>query len=137
MRDKFALAIQRFTGGTKRMKRLSFPRSLVALTALLALIAGQGTWALAGVTGNIQGTVRDTSGAPVADVQVEAIAPSMSRSATTDAGGHFIVLSLAPDTYTINLTKAGYQSIAIPGVTVFADQTQSVAYTMTKTLKTI
>jgi hypothetical protein len=104
---------------------------------LLAAFLSQGTWALAGVTGNIQGTVRDTSGAPVADVQVEAIAPSMSRSATTDAGGHFIVLSLAPDTYTINLTKAGYQSIAIPGVTVFADQTQSVAYTMTKTLKTI
>ena len=119
------------------MKRLSFPRSLVALTALLALIAGQGTWALAGVTGNIQGTVRDTSGAPVADVQVEAVAPSMTRSATTDAGGHFVILTLAPDTYTVNLTKAGYQSIAIPGVTVFADQTQSVAYTMTKTLKTI
>ena len=46
-----------------------------------------------------------------------------------------MILSLAPDTYTVNLTKDGYQSISFPGVTVFADQTQHVAYTMTKALK--
>ncbi len=108
------------------------------ITALLLLaFLGQGTWALAGTTGNIAGTVKDATGAPIAGAQVDAIAPSMSRTATTDAGGHFVLLSLAPDTYTINLTRGGYQSVSFPGVTVFADQTQEVAYTLVKTLKTI
>ncbi len=119
------------------MKRFSLPRSLVALMMLLLLIAGQGTWALAGVTGNITGTVKDPSGAPIAGVQVQAVAPSETRTATTDAGGHFVILSLAPDTYTVNLAKDGYQSISFPGVTVFADQSNTLGYTMTKALKLI
>ncbi len=111
-------------------------RAVVSVTMLAAFLC-QGTWALAGVTGNITGTVKDTSGAPVAGVEVAAVAPSGTHSATTDAGGHFIMLSLAPDTYTINLTKSGYQPVAFPGVTVFADQTQTVAYTLSRALKTI
>ncbi len=104
---------------------------------LLVFFLTQVTWTLAGVTGNIAGAVHDSSGAPIAGVEVQAVAPSMTRIATTDAGGHFVILSLAPDTYTVNLTRTGYQSVAFTGVTVFADQTQSVAYTMIKTLKTI
>ncbi len=120
-----------------RIERHPVVRCVVALATLLALILCQGTWALAGVTGNIAGSVKDTSGAPIAGVEVQVVAPSMSRTATTDAGGHFVFLSLAPDTYTVNLTRAGYQSVSFPGVVVFADQTQNVAYTMVKTLKTI
>ncbi len=102
---------------------------------LLVFFLTQVTWALAGVTGNIAGVVRDSSGAPIAGVEVQAVSPSMTRTATTDAGGHFVILSLAPDTYTVNLTRTGYQSVAFTGVTVFADQTQNVAYTMVKTLQ--
>ncbi|HZY97611.1 MAG TPA: TonB-dependent receptor [Candidatus Cybelea sp.] len=117
-------------------QRRALRRAVVTASLAVAFLS-QGTWTLAGVTGNVQGTVKDSSGAPIANVQVEVLAPSMSRTATTDAGGHFTILSLAPDTYTVNLTKAGYQSVAFPGVTVFADQTQNVAYAMQKTLKTI
>ena len=119
------------------MKRTSLPRSLVALTTLLLLIVGQETWALAGVTGNIDGTITDSNGAPLAGVQVQAVAPSGSRTATTDAGGHFTILSLAPDTYTVSISKDGYQSYSDAGVVVFADQTQQITYRMTKTLRTI
>jgi hypothetical protein len=119
------------------MKRLSLLRPLIVLMTLLALVAGQGTWALAGVTGNITGTVKDANGAPIAGVAVQAVAASDTRSTTTDAGGHFVILSLIPDTYTINLTREGYQGISFPGVTVFADQTQNVAYAMSKALRTI
>ena len=111
-------------------------QAVVAATLLVAFLS-QGTWALAGVTGNITGIVKDSNGAPVAGVTVQAVAPSESRTATTDAGGHFVLLALAPDTYTINLNKDGYQSISFPGVVIFADQTQTVSYTMTKALKTI
>jgi hypothetical protein len=110
----------------------------VVVTALLAVgFLSQGTWALAGTTGNITGSVRDASGAPIAGVTVEVASPSTTRATTTDSGGRFVLLALTPDTYTINLTRTGYQSVSFPGVTVFADQTQSVVYTLVKTLKTI
>jgi hypothetical protein len=105
--------------------------------SLVVAFLSQGTWALAGVTGNVTGTIKDSNGAPVAGVQVQAVAASMTRTATTDAGGHFVILSLNPDTYTLNLSKEGYQGVSFPGIVVFADQTQSVAFTLQKTLRTI
>src|SRR5580704_1451670 len=119
------------------MKQQQTRRCTGAAVLLLAAFLFQETWALAGVTGNLTGIVRDNAGTPIAGVQVQAVAPSETRTATTDAGGHFVILSLNPDTYTVNLTRGGYQSVSFPGVTVFADQSQSVAYTMVKTLKTI
>jgi Carboxypeptidase regulatory-like domain len=104
---------------------------------LLAIFLFQETWTLAGVTGNVTGIVRDTTGAPLAGVTIEAVAPSQKATTTTDATGHFVLLSLAPDTYTISLTKAGFQSTSFPGVSVFADQTQQLTYTMTKALRVI
>jgi hypothetical protein len=111
-------------------------RAVIAASLLVAFLS-QGTWALAGVTGNIAGTITDSKGAPLAGVQVQAVAPSGNRTATTDSGGHFTILSLGPDTYTISLTKSGYQPYSYPGVVVFADQTQQVAYRMTPSLVTI
>src|SRR5580700_9228761 len=119
------------------MKQPHTLRCTGAAVLLLAAFLFQETWALAGVTGNLTGIVRDPSGAPIAGVQVQAVAPSETRTATTDAGGHFVILSLAPDTYTVNLAKDGYQSISFPGVTVFADQSNTLGYTMTKALKLI
>jgi hypothetical protein len=112
-------------------------RRAVIASLLLVAFLSQGTWALAGVTGNIAGTITDSKGTPIAGVQVQAVAPSGSRTATTDAGGHFTILSLGPDTYTISLTKSGYQPYSYPGVVVFADQTQQLAYRMSATLVTI
>jgi len=112
-------------------------RQAVIAASLTVAFLFQGTWALAATTGNIAGIVRDTSGAPVAGVSVQAVAPSQTATATTDAGGHFVILSLEPDTYTVSLSKSGYQPVTFPGVTVFADQTQQVAYAMTKTLRVI
>ncbi|HTU82976.1 MAG TPA: carboxypeptidase regulatory-like domain-containing protein, partial [Candidatus Acidoferrales bacterium] len=83
------------------------------------------------------GSVKDSSGAPVAGVTVQAVSPSQTANATTDAGGHFDLLNLAPDTYTINLTKEGYTPVALPGNIVFADQTIQVNVTMQKSLKQI
>ncbi|MBV8722533.1 MAG: TonB-dependent receptor, partial [Candidatus Eremiobacteraeota bacterium] len=119
------------------MKRFSLRRPLVALGLALGFAFGQGTWTLAGVTGNLAGTVRDTAGAPVAGASVQAISPSQTANATTDAQGHFIMLSLAPDTYTVTITKTGFQAASFPGEVVFADQTQQTTYTMAQALKTI
>ncbi|HZY98764.1 MAG TPA: carboxypeptidase-like regulatory domain-containing protein, partial [Candidatus Baltobacteraceae bacterium] len=111
-------------------------RALVAALALVALLV-QGTWVLAGVTGNMSGTVRDNAGAPVAGATVQLVSPSQTASTTTDANGHFIILSLAPDTYTVSISKTGFSPTSFPGEVVFADQTQQTTYTLAKTLKTI
>jgi hypothetical protein len=111
-------------------------RGFIAALASGAFVS-LGSSVLGGVTGDVTGVVKDQTGAPVAGAKVEALAPSMTRTATTDAGGHFVILSLAPDTYTIYLSRAGYESISFPGVTVFADQTQALSYMMLKALRTI
>ena len=97
----------------------------IGLIALLVVIV-QATRVLAGTTGVISGTVLLTNGSPVADAKVSAVAPSQSVSTTTDANGHFTFVSLIPDTYTVSVSKDGYDSVSQPGVTVLADATQVV-----------
>src|SRR5580704_15244962 len=108
----------------------------VALLLLVAFLF-QGTWALAGTTGGVSGTVTDDSGAPVAGAAVSFTSPSENATGKTDAGGHFSFLALAPDTYTVAVDKDGFNPVAVSGVTVFADNNQQLAVHMTKVLKTI
>jgi hypothetical protein len=113
-------------------------RHLGTALALIVVFACQGTWALASTTGGLTGTVVDADTlAPIAGAQVTATSPSQTASATTDASGHFAFLTLGPDTYTVTVTKAGYQPTSVPGQVVFADTVQSVAVRIPKALKTI
>lgn len=119
------------------MPKLRLRHAFVAVMIMLAMLA-QGTWALAGTTGNISGTLTDsTNGKAIADAKITVVSPSQSASATTDAGGHFTILSLTPDTYTVSVEKDGYTPTSLAGVTVFADQTQTLALTTQPQLKTI
>src|SRR5262249_38842915 len=119
------------------MIRSSF-RHVVTALVLLVAFAGQGTWALAGTTGGLTGSVVDAdSGAPIAAADVTLASPSQTASRTTDASGRFTFLVLPPDTYTVTVAKSGYQSISIPGQVVFADTVQTVQVRMVKALKTI
>ncbi len=111
-------------------------RCIVALLILTAMFS-QETWALAGTTGGINGYVRASDGTPIANARVTVSSPSEVTSSSTDAAGHFAFLSLAPDTYSISSSKDEYQDISIAGITVFADQVQTVSVTMPKLLRTI
>jgi hypothetical protein len=111
----------------------------IALLAALMLIF-QGTWALAGTTGSLNGVVTSQDGTPVVGAKVSASSPSESVSTTTDASGHFSFVSLIPDTYTVTASKDNYDTVAQAGVSVFADNTQAVHLTTqvkTKTLGTV
>lgn len=112
-------------------------RQVVVALALLVAFLTQATWALAGTTGRLVGQVTDEKGAPIAGAAVKASSASQTVAATTDAGGHFTFLSLAPDTYTVSVSKENYNPTTYPGVTIFADQSQTLALTMQKGLKTI
>lgn len=112
-------------------------RQVAVAVMLLVAFLFQGTWALAGTTGGLSGTVTDDSGAPIGGASVKVVSASQSASATTDNGGHFSFLSLAPDTYTVSVDKSGYNPVSYAGVTVFADNQQSYALKLNKALKEI
>src|SRR5580700_4567712 len=98
------------------MSRKSWVR--IALLAVLVLLF-QGTWALAGTTGALNGVVTLADGTPVAGAKVAASSPSESVSTTSDNTGHFSFVSLIPDTYTVTASKDGYDTTSQPGVSVF------------------
>ncbi|MBV9269511.1 MAG: TonB-dependent receptor [Candidatus Eremiobacteraeota bacterium] len=110
---------------------------LVALLLSVTFLV-QGTWALAGTTGSLSGTVTDSdSGAPVANAKVTASSPSQTVSIQTDNGGHFLFISLIPDTYTVSIEKDGYDTASQSGLAIFADATQTYGFKLHKSLKTI
>ncbi|MBV8726967.1 MAG: TonB-dependent receptor, partial [Candidatus Eremiobacteraeota bacterium] len=90
---------------------------------LITLVLGQVTWALAGTTGGLGGNVYDERNAPVVGASVTATSPSGTASTTTDTSGHFVFLTLNPDTYTVSIKKDGLNPVSQGGVTVFADNT--------------
>jgi len=118
------------------LKKLGFFKPLFAVLLLVGMV-GQGTWALAGTTGGLSGVVTSDSGAPVSGAQVTVTSPSQHATQTTDASGHFSFVSLAPDTYVVSALKEGYAPATLAGVTVFADQSQTLEVHMTRALKTI
>jgi hypothetical protein len=119
------------------MPKLRLRHAFVAVLIMLAMLA-QGTWALAGTTGTLTGTLTDTStGKPVADAKISVTSPSQNSATTTDAGGHFTFIALMPDTYTVSMSKDGYAPQSIAGVTIFADQSFTLSMTTHPELKTI
>ncbi len=112
-------------------------RQVAVTLLLLVAFLFQGTWALAGTTGGLSGTVTDEAGAPVSGATVKVASASQVGSVTTDASGHFTFLSLTPDTYSVSIEKDGFNPISYSGVVVFADQSQTLTFKLTKALKTI
>ncbi len=92
----------------------------------------------AGTTGGLSGTVTDyETHAPIAGAGVTVTSPSQTVSGVTDASGHFAFVSLAPDEYTVSISKNGYDSLSYAGAAVFADAQQTLSFSMRKALKTI
>ncbi len=113
-------------------------RPLISIAAALLLCFSTFGYAFAGTTGALTGDVRDASnGAVVANAVVSLTSASQNASTTTDAGGHFAFISLAPDTYTLSVEKSGFDTLSTTGVSVYADQTQNIPLSLHRTLKVI
>jgi hypothetical protein len=112
-------------------------RILVGFLAFVLATSSFGI-AFAGTTGGVRGRVldRDTQKG-IAGVKVTVASPSQSATATTDANGAFVFISLIPDTYTISVQPSGYDVVVQPGLTIIADQVQSIALTPGKINVTI
>ena len=112
-------------------------RWLKSILAALLVAAFLPLAAMAGTTGAVSGRVVDAeSQAPIAGVVVTARAPSQAVTTITDAGGSFHFLSLPPDTYTLSFVKAPYDALSQNGISVFADQVQTINVKMVN-LRTI
>jgi hypothetical protein len=99
--------------------------SLLVALALLALFA---TAARAQSTATLSGVVTDPTGAgvPHAQVVVHSLATGLDRSVATDAAGAYVVPSLQPGDYKLQVTASGFSADVIEKVTLDVAQSLTV-----------
>lgn len=101
--------------------------AIFAIFAFFCSLAPVPTLAAGGQFGNLSGNVADAvSKAPIAGAAVTAVSPSGRYNTTTDARGDFSILSMVVDTYTVTVTKQGYETLTLPGQTLQGDQTTAI-----------
>ncbi len=101
----------------------AFSRTAGALM-LLALLP-----AAAFAQASITGVVRDTSGAVLPGVTVEAASPALLekvRIAITDGSGQYRITELRPGAYTVTFTLPGFNAVKREGITLTGAFTSSV-----------
>src|SRR5947208_1277890 len=80
-------------------------------------------------TSAIAGTVKDTSGAVLPGVTVEASSPALIekvRSAVTDGNGQYKIEALRPGTYTVTFTLPGFSVVKRENVELTSDFTATI-----------
>src|SRR3989475_11129417 len=90
---------------------------LVMLWCLLLLPAA--AWAQTSDSGTIAGVVKDTSGAVMPGVTVEAASPALIekvRSVVTDAQGLYRIVDLRPGPYTVTFSLPGFSTFKREGL---------------------
>jgi hypothetical protein len=100
---------------------------LAALACVLALPAA------AHAQSAIAGVVKDSSGAVLPGVTVEAASPALiekSKIAVTDGSGAYKIIDLRPGTYLVTFTLTGFQTFKREGLELPSDFTANVDATM-------
>jgi hypothetical protein len=108
------------------MRRLVFGTILVwaGLSFLPAALSAQGT-----SSGSIAGTAKDSSGAVLPGVTVEASSPALiekTRSTTTDANGEYKIIELRTGTYTVTFTLTGFNTFKRDGLELAPNFTATI-----------
>src|SRR3954468_510589 len=99
--------------------RIMFGAALVAFIPAVA-------WAQ---TSAIAGTVKDTSGAILPGVTVEASSPALIekvRSAVSDGNGQYKIEALRPGVYTVTFTLPGFSVVKCENVELTSDFTATI-----------
>ncbi len=104
------------------MKSAYFLLSAVALSALHAQTLDTG----------ILGEIRDPSGAAIAAATVTILQPTigLSRTITTDSGGHYEVRYLVPGDYTVEAKAAGFRTERQTGIVIQIGQQARIDFAM-------
>ena len=102
------------------------PISNLVIVAALILIPAS---VFAQSNSNIGGIVRDTSGAVLPGVTVEAASPALIekvRTVVTDSAGRYQVINLVPGTYSVTFTLPGFSTVRRDGILLTAAFTANV-----------
>ena len=78
---------------------------------------------------SVAGSVKDTSGAVLPGVTVEAASPALIekvRSVTTDATGQYKIVDLRPGTYTVSFSLTGFSVVKREGIELAGSGTVQV-----------
>src|SRR5262245_28940172 len=92
-------------------------RRLMGIVSVVALAVFVPSVAFAQAT--ITGTVKDTSGAVLPGVTVEAASPALIekvRTVVSDGSGQYRIVDLRPGTYTVTFTLPGFNTYKRDGV---------------------
>src|SRR5579863_4009168 len=81
------------------------------------------------ITGNIRGSVTDPSGAVLRDAEVTArqAETGLSRTATTDRDGNYVLLELPVGHYRLQVAAKGFEEYVQDGITLNVNETASVS----------
>ena len=99
--------------------------TLVALAVLL--VTASGSFAQNG--SNIAGVVKDTTGAVLPGVTVEASSPALIekvRTVVTDGSGQYKIIDVRPGTYAVTFTLTGFNTVKRDGIELPASFTATV-----------
>ena len=111
---------------------------LCVMLAIALFFNLSGALLAAGTTSTISGTVTDgMTSVPLVNVKVTALSSSGSVEVLTDAKGHYSIIGLRPDTYTVTFELRGFEMVSIVDVTVLPDQNDNVSEKMERNLATI
>jgi hypothetical protein len=106
----------------------------VLLTAVIVVLTAAAPAFGQGATlGSISGRVADPSQAPVPDasISVANVKTGVSSSAATTADGYYTVRFLQPGTYSVSVSKTGFQKSVQPSVVVATATSPTVNFTLT------
>jgi hypothetical protein len=111
---------------TLRARTLAF----VAIACLL--ITEPNTVLSQSITGDILGTVQDSSGAvvPGATITLSAVDTGATQTSTTDSGGNYLFAQLKPGRYSVAVSKEGFQTRTISQVELLVGQRPRVDITL-------
>ena len=110
-----------------RQVRRALTSSLVVAFSLLLMPAI--TWAQGSSAAGIVGTVKDTSGAVLPGVTIEAASPALIekvRSTVSDEKGEYRIIELRPGTYSVTFTLPGFATFKRDGLELGSSFTATV-----------
>lgn len=109
-------------------------RNLIGVTFLAGLLLlPVAARAQSSTSGGIAGTARDTTGAVLPGVTVEAASPALIekvRTVVTDDHGEYKILDLRPGAYAVTFTLTGFNTVKREGLTLSAGVTLPVSADM-------
>src|SRR6188768_3744006 len=106
-------------------------RHVIGGVCVVLLTAGL-AWAQAGATAQINGTVRDTSGAvlPGVDVTVTQTDTNFTRSAVTDAEGNYLFSNLPLGPYRLQASLSGFRTFQRTGIVLQVNANPTIVVEM-------